>query len=68
MKESDWREIEETLAAEHACYVLITCDNAKKNGNMEVQLRYGGDAVLASYLIDEAKDYIEDFAEQEICL
>ncbi len=60
-------QIEKTLAEKHTCYVLITCDKAKDDGFMDVQMCYGGDATLASLLIDGAKQFIDDCAE-ETCL
>lgn len=53
-------QIKKTLAENHACYVLITCDHPTTNGNMEVKMSYEGDATLASYLIQGAQTIIDD--------
>lgn len=41
------------------CYVLITCSEAKKDGKMQVEMKYEGDKCLASYLIDSASKIME---------
>ncbi len=67
MNESEFQKIEHTLAEQHACYVLITCKKPTKQGKMHVRMRYGGDPMLASFLIDGAKDLIEEGDEEEVC-
>lgn len=53
---------------EHLCYVLVTCDDPQKNGQMKVKMRYSGDPVLASMLLDNAQKIIdEDVAGDERC-
>ncbi len=47
------------LAKENACYILITCGQPSKDGEMEVEMRYEGDACLAAYLIESAQGFIE---------
>ncbi|MCH9630924.1 MAG: hypothetical protein S4CHLAM37_09340 [Chlamydiia bacterium] len=44
----------------HACYVLITCGEPSADGNMQVEMTYEGDRVLASYLIESAQGLLED--------
>lgn len=46
------------LSAKYCCYVLITCDEPNKQGDMQVEMTYEGDPVLASYLIQKAQDMI----------
>lgn len=46
--------------AKHACYVLITCGEPGADGNMQVEMTYEGDRVLASYLIESAQGLLED--------
>lgn len=48
------------LSKKHACYVLITCAEPSKDGNMQVEMTYEGDRVLASYLIESAQGLLED--------
>ena len=60
MKRDVQDRIKKTLAKNHACYVLITCDQPSIGGNMEVQMSYEGDAALASYLLQGAQTIIEE--------
>lgn len=46
------------LKANHACYVLITCSEPSKSGDMEVEMNYEGDDVLVSYLVDSASEVL----------
>lgn len=41
------------------CYVLITCGEAKKDGTMDVDMRFEGDRSLADYLIKSAYHMLE---------
>ena len=43
-----------------SCYVLITCTHPNSKGQMEVNLNYEGDRVLASYLIKSAQEFFLD--------
>ncbi len=43
-----------------SCYVLITCTHPNQKGQMEVNLTYEGDRVLASYLIKSSQDFFLD--------
>lgn len=52
--------INKALSKNHACYVLITCDAASDEGDMEVKMSYEGDAALASYLLQGAQTLIDD--------
>lgn len=60
MKRDVQDRIKKTLAKNHACYVLITCDQPSIGGNMEVQMSYEGDAALASYLLQGAQTIIDE--------
>jgi len=60
MKRDEEERIKRTLAKNHACYVLITCNQPSLDGNMEVQMSYEGDAALASYLIQGAQTIIDE--------
>lgn len=58
--------LQETLTRKTSCYVLITCGEPSKDGEMQVKMTYQGDAALASFLIQGAQTYIdmdEDFSE-----
>ncbi len=54
------RKIKTTLAKNHSCYVLITCDGPDNNGEMQVEMTYEGDPALASYLLQGAQNVIKD--------
>ena len=43
-----------------SCSVLITCTHPNSKGQMEVNLTYDGDRVLASYLIKSAQEFFLD--------
>ncbi len=47
----------------YACRVEIFCTHPGPNGEMDVEMRYEGDPVLAAYLVENAQNYVEDFAE-----
>ena len=55
-------EVKQTLAEDHACYVLITCGRPAKDGKMEVEMTYQGDPTLAAYLVESAHNLIESDA------
>lgn len=53
-------EIKDTLAKENNCYVLITCGDPDDRGQLQVDFSYGGDPVLAAYLLDGAQNVIDE--------
>lgn len=59
------KELIKTLAKNHACYVLITCDAPSDDGNMQVEMTYEGDATLAAYLLQGAQSFIDEQDAQE---
>jgi hypothetical protein len=63
MKRNVQKLLKDTLAKQHVCYVLITCDAPSDDGNMQVEMTYEGDAALAAYLLQGAQSFID---EQEI--
>jgi len=60
MKPDEQKRIAKQLAKNHACYVLITCEEPSEDGNMHVQMSYEGDLTLASYLIQGAQSFIDE--------
>lgn len=50
------------LAADNACYVLITCSHPNEKGTMQVEMTYEGDASLAGMLIENAQTYLQEDA------
>lgn len=68
MKGDVHSSVRRTLAKKHACYVLITCEQAASDGSMKVQMSYEGDTALASYLLVGAQNQIdqEDAMDSEV--
>lgn len=48
--------------AEAACQICIRCSAPGADGQMKVTLEYTGDVQLASYLINQAQEIIEEEA------
>lgn len=68
MKPGISKELRKALAKDNACYVLITCSEPSKSGDMDVNMTYEGDPALAAYLLESSQDYIEgleEFKEEE---
>lgn len=57
MKTSVHDEIKAKLGKDVACYVLITCNEPNRDGEMNVELTYEGDPLLAEYLVKGAQNY-----------
>jgi hypothetical protein len=51
--------IKRALSENNTCYVLITCAKASKDGKMEVEMTYGGDPIIAAYLVESAQNIID---------
>lgn len=60
MKPDVDKRIKERLAKNHACYVLITCDEPADDGQMQVEMTYEGDPALAAYLLQGAQSYMDE--------
>jgi len=60
MRSNKDKGIKKTLGKNHACYVLITCDEPTADGNMQVEMSYQGDANIASYLLQGAQNIIDE--------
>lgn len=54
------KEFEKTFSKNHAGYVLITCQNPTDDGNMNVEMTFGGSAALANILINGAQMYLDE--------
>ncbi|MGH2639866.1 MAG: hypothetical protein ACRDF4_11410 [Rhabdochlamydiaceae bacterium] len=52
--------ITQLLSENNQCYVLITCGEPTQDGQMEVEMTYGGDPVLAAYLVESASTIMDD--------
>lgn len=60
MDQSVHKLIGQKLSKNSLCYVLITCQEATADGNMEVEMTYEGDAALASFLLEDAQRVIHE--------
>ena|GEM_PF-2446789 len=58
--------IKSHLAKNHLCYVLLTCDKSKGDGQMEVDMSYEGDPMLASFLLNGAQAIINHDVESNL--
>jgi hypothetical protein len=58
--------LQKALAKNPSCYVLITCTEPTEDGEMQVEMTYQGDAVLASYLLKGAQHFIEEQEELDV--
>jgi hypothetical protein len=58
MKHDVDQHIRSTLSKNHACYILITCDEPTEDGEMQVEMTYEGDLTVAAYLLEGAKTFI----------
>jgi hypothetical protein len=62
------KHIQKVLDKNPPCYVLITCEEPSEDGQMQVEMTYEGDAVLASYLLQGAQNVIDQEEEQQFDL
>ncbi len=56
--------IKKALGDDCACFVLITCSEPGKDGNMAVELNYEGDETLAAFLVDNASQVFDARIQQ----
>lgn len=56
---SDIEKAKRILKEHYACYVLITCSDPSLDGSMDVEMNYEGDEILASYLVESAKNVFD---------
>lgn len=59
-KTNEDKSIKDKLAKNHACYVLVTCDQPSLDGDMQVEMTYHGDATLAALLLHGAQTYMDE--------
>ncbi|KAF3362131.1 Uncharacterized protein PHSC3_001443 [Chlamydiales bacterium STE3] len=60
------KEFEKTFSKNHAGYVLITCENPSDDGNMHVEMTYGGSPALVNILIHGAQVHLEEQPNEDI--
>ena len=65
MKLNKQDKLKKNLAKNHACYVLITCDEPNEEGKMQVEMTYEGDASLAAYILQGAQSIVHEQMEEE---
>ncbi len=58
-------EIKAELAKDHACYVLVACNSPNNKGKIQVEMSYEGDPVMAAYLLEGAKNFLNHEEDQE---
>jgi hypothetical protein len=51
-------DTKEEKSDKEICYVLIKCKEPNEKGDMQVEMTYEGDPILASYLIESAQGMI----------
>ncbi len=59
------KDFEKHHSKKHAGYVLITCDPPGEDGEMKVEMTFGGSACLAHMLIDGAHASLESTVHDE---
>lgn len=60
MRRDEHEDITDTLSKNHECYILITCDAPTEDGEMHVEMSYGGDSRVAAYLLEGAQTAIAE--------
>ena len=66
MDKKSRKHLQDVLAKNPSCYVLITCGNPSSNGELQVEMTYEGDTTVASYLLQGAQYYIDQEEEREL--
>lgn len=64
VKEQSTHQLRNELDKDFMGYVLITCAEPSEDGKMQIELSFGGDTTLASYLVDSAKEFFEGQEEE----
>lgn len=59
MKSREHKKINKTLDNLYTCYILITCKPPTNDGKMSVEMSYKGDALISSYLLEQAQSIID---------
>jgi len=60
MRQDIHKRVKKLLERDFEGYVLVTCRPATANGQMQVEMSYEGDPILAAYLMDGAQQYLEE--------
>jgi hypothetical protein len=59
------KHLKKVIDKDVSCYVLITCGQPSEDGQMQVEMTYQGDAVLAAYLLQSAQFLIDSEEESK---
>jgi hypothetical protein len=60
------KKIADHLAKNHTCYILITCNAAAADGNMQVEMTYEGDPALAACLLEGAQNMLDEQVQEAL--
>lgn len=52
-------KVHKVFRRKNIAYVLITCGEVNKKGEMEVEMTYEGDKYLVSYMLENARELME---------
>jgi len=63
MKQDIHKRVKKLLDKDYEGYVFVTCKPASLDGNMQVEMSYGGDPMLASFLVEGAGGRLDE----ELC-
>lgn len=53
------KHLKKVLDQDPSCYILITCSQLSEEGEMQVEMTYQGDSLLATYLLQEAQSFFD---------
>lgn len=65
IKQDIHEDMRKNLEENNTCYVLITCEPPTDDGEMEVKMTYGGEPIVAEYLIQGALDHFYENHQDE---
>lgn len=66
MDEERRKALVDQFSKEHESFVIITCNPPGPDGNMDVNMCYGGDLALVSYLIKGAHQVLDEASEPDL--
>jgi hypothetical protein len=66
MDKKSRKHVQDVLAKNPSCYVLISCGKPSADGQLQVEMTYEGEASVASYLLQGAQFYIDQEEEREM--
>lgn len=64
MQKECLKHLKGVLKKDPSCYVLISCSQQSREGQMNVEMTYQGDIRLVAYLLHDAQGIIEDKCEE----